>query len=201
MPPAVGRFVRENVFLVAAVALPLVVIGFFLAASAIPRWTVPPPAYDLVFRAGGPYDQAPRVSVEYHVRDDAVHVTVRPVDANAYPQRSTLFLVDHRTLALREIPVNLPALVGEGGAATTAVVDALAGRRVIAEVQAPDGYRLEMRTRRGPGLVGELFGMHRYDQNVVLSNRGRVIPLALPAPHQYLGPVQAVGWLADEGGR
>jgi hypothetical protein len=199
--PAPGRFVRDNVFLVAAVALPLLVIGFFLAASAIPQWTVPPPAYDLVLRAGGPYDQTPRVSVEYPVRDGTVHVTVRPLAANAYPQRSILFLFDHRTLTLREVPVELPALVGEGDAATTAVVSALAGRRVVAEMHAPDGYRLEWRARRGPGLVGELFGMHRYDQNVVLANRGRVIALALPAPHQYLAPVYAVGWLADEGGR
>jgi hypothetical protein len=197
--PGPGRFLRDNVFLAAAVALPLVVIAFFLLASAIPQWTVPPPAYDLVLRAGGPYDQAVRVSVEYHVQDGQVHVTVRPVAPNAFPQRSTLLLFDHRALALREIAVDLPAVVGEGDASTTARVERLASRRVIAETQAPDGYRLEMRTRRGPGLVGELFGMHRYDQHVVLTNRGRVISLALPAPHQYLAPVQAVGWLAEEG--
>src|SRR6188474_2962219 len=58
------RFVRQNAFLVAAVALPLVVIIFFLLAAAIPRWTVAPPAFDLVLR-GTSYEQpAPRVSLE-----------------------------------------------------------------------------------------------------------------------------------------
>ncbi len=43
------RFVRDNAFLIAAVALPLVVVGFFLLFTAIPRWTVPPPQHDLLF--------------------------------------------------------------------------------------------------------------------------------------------------------
>src|SRR4026207_414357 len=73
----VGRFVRRNAFLVAAVALPLVVVIFFLLAAAIPRWTVAPPDFDLVLR-GTSYEQpAPRVSLEFDVRDGRVQATVR----------------------------------------------------------------------------------------------------------------------------
>jgi len=64
-----GRFLRENAFLLAAVLLPLVVIGFFLVATAIPRWVVPAPAYDLLMRRAGAYDQtAPRVAVDFVLR-------------------------------------------------------------------------------------------------------------------------------------
>ena len=51
-------FLRDNIFLVAAVSLPLIVVAFFLVASAIPRWLVPPPAYDLLISASDPYNQA-----------------------------------------------------------------------------------------------------------------------------------------------
>ena len=42
-----GRFIRDNAFMVAAIALPVLVAGLFILASAVPRWTVPPPSYDL----------------------------------------------------------------------------------------------------------------------------------------------------------
>lgn len=41
---SVRKALVDNPFLVAAVLLPLLVAAFFLAATAIPRWLVAPPA-------------------------------------------------------------------------------------------------------------------------------------------------------------
>jgi hypothetical protein len=199
MTPGSSRFLRDNAFLVAAVSLPLVVIIFFLLASAVPRWLVAPPAYDLVISALDAYNQtSPRASVEFAVRSGKVEATIRPVPANNYGQRARLFLFDHATMNVSEIPIELPDNLVEGDPPRTTVVDALAGRQVIAPVTAPDGYQLESRNQRGPGIVGELFGMHRYDMPVALMNKGRVIPIVLPPQFQniYLSPAYAVGWLA-----
>src|SRR6185503_16709977 len=106
MTPEGGRFLRDNAFLVAAVSLPLVVVTFFLLSTAIPRWTVPPPQYDLLLRANDLYNQAnPRMTVEFHVHDGKVEATVRAIGANAYPARTALFLFDHATMTSREIPI------------------------------------------------------------------------------------------------
>lgn len=43
--------------------------------------------------------------------------------------------------------------------------------------------------------------MHRYEQGVVLVNRGRVIPVILPAPYETQSSAYVVGWVVDEGGR
>lgn len=204
MTPGSGRFLRDNAFLVAAVSLPLVVVVFFLLSSAIPRWLVPPPAYDLLVRATDAYNQTnPRMTVDFNVRDGKVEATVRPVPANTYGLRSALFLFDHTTMTVREIPIELPDNLVEGDPPRTIVVDALAGRQVLAQAKAPDGYQLESRSQRGPGIVGEVFGMHRYDSEASLVNRGRVVPITLPVPYQnqYLSPVYAVGWLVDNGPR
>ena len=67
-------------FLLAAAALPAAVVVFFVLASVIPRWTVAPPAYDLLLRTESGYGQSgPRVSVDYNVRDGQVEATVRPL--------------------------------------------------------------------------------------------------------------------------
>ena len=199
MPPGSTRFLRDNVFLVAAVSLPVLVVGFFLLSSAIPRWRVPPPAYDLLIRAGE-YDQTTQgASIDLEVRDGAVQATARPVPTTLYVQRLTLWLFDHKTLKVRRIPVDLPDLK-EGDAAKTFPVGALAGRRVVTTTNAPDGY--ELRTpgsQGGAGIVGELFGMRSHSQRVALVNRGRVVPIELPSPYEYYSPVVFVGWVLDEG--
>ena len=88
----------------------------------------------------------------------------------------------------------------EGDPPRTIAVDALAGREVLAQPKAPDGYQLESRSQRGPGIVGELFGMNRYDSEASLESKGRVVRIMLPAPFQniYSSPVYAVGWLVPE---
>jgi hypothetical protein len=195
-----GRFLKENAFLVAAVSLPVVVVGFFLLASVIPRWVVAPPAYDLLLRAGGPYDQKyPRVAVDFRARNGRVEAIVRPLPPNVYPQPSALLLFDHQTMSVREISVDLPANLAENDPPRTIVIDAFPGRQVLAQAKAPDGYELDIRSRRGPGIIGELFGMGRYDQRASLVNRGRVVPIALPSPYWSQPPAYAVGWLVGEG--
>ena len=82
MPASARRFLRDNVFLVAAVLLPVLVVALFLAATAIPRWRIPPPAYDVVLRVPGPFDQArPRVAVDFAVSVPATDTLARSVVA------------------------------------------------------------------------------------------------------------------------
>jgi hypothetical protein len=194
------HFLRDNAFLVAAVALPLLVVGFFVLASAIPRWTVPPPAYDLLLRVNGPYDTGrPRLAVDFNVRDERVEATAQLLPPPGYAQPASLFLFEHRTGTLRRIPFNLPPLA-EGDPPKRVTIDAIAGRRVIG-TRAPDGYELQTGRSNTPGLIGDLFGMHRYDQRVVLVNKGRVIPISFPSAFEYPYPVYTIGWLANEGER
>jgi hypothetical protein len=195
---APGGFFRHNAFLAAAVALPVIVVAFFLVATAIPRWTVPPPAYDLVLRVGKAYDQPrPQVAVEFKVDDGRIVAFVRPVQKDQYVQSWSLVRFDHQASNLQEIPVKVPDTLPPESAPQTIVVEGLTAKRVLEQTKAPDGYELRMDTNRGgAGLMGELFGMRGYDQRVVLVNRGRVVTLPLPSGYQY-APVTAVGWLTD----
>jgi hypothetical protein len=192
-----GRFVRDNAFLLAAASLPVLVVAFFLLATAIPRWTVPPPAYDLLVRVNDPYDHArPRVSVDYTVRDGRLEATVRLLPENGYAQPSSLWIFDHATMSARQVAFDPPQLAA-GETERTVTVEALAGRRVAAESRAPDGYELYDRSRGGSGIFGELFGMRRYEQAVSIANRGRVVRIPLPGSRTYAYGVHFVGWIVE----
>jgi len=204
MTPGRGRFLRDNAFVVAAVALPVVVAVFFLLASVVPQWTVPAPTYDLVLRAARPYDAAQsRVVVDFAVRDGRVEATLRPAPNSGYAQPWALLLFDHETMTAREIPLELPATMPADAEPETVAIEALADWHVSPQAAAPDGYQLQTRTSSGSGLVGDLFGMGRYRQRAALVNRGRIVPIDLPSPYQdpYQSPVYAVGWVLDEGRR
>jgi hypothetical protein len=195
-----GRLVRDNAFLIAAAALPVLVVALFLLSTAIPRWTVPPPAYDVLLRTST-YDQSnPRFWAEFTVRDGKLHATLRPTSSNAYPQRSALWLFDHRTMTVHQVPIDLPGQLADSDLPKTIVVDALENRRILDQSKSPDGYEVRHPGYRNSGLVGDLFGMGRHERAISLVSRGRVIPIDLPVPYEYQSPV-FVGWLADEGTR
>ena len=196
-----GRFLRDNIFLVAAVLLPLIVVAFFMAATVIPRWLVAPPAYDLLLRAAGPYDQSRLgLAVEFAVRDGRVEATVRVLPDATMTQVPRLLLFDHQTLSVREIPVKLPTSLSRADSPVTVAVSALEGRRVLPDARAPDGYEVDTRSHRRPGLIGDLFGMGGYAEKVTLVKNGRVVPISLPA-NQYAYGVSPLGWVLDEGAR
>jgi hypothetical protein len=159
---------------------------------------VPPPAYDLVVRADDAYQTNRQLAVNFDVRGGKVEATIRAVPANTPVVRSMLFLFDHTTMTVREVPIDLPDDLVDGDPPRTIVVDALAGRQVLPGDKAPDGYQLESRLQRGgPGLVGEIFGMRGYDYDTSLVNKGRVVPITLPAAFRNIyAPVSPVGWLA-----
>ena len=94
----------------------------------------------------------------------------------------------------------LPRELAPGESTRLVPIAALAGRRVVSEPRAPDGYELQNREHHGTGLIGDLFGMRRYGEAVSLVNRGRVIPVRTSAPHSYQSPL-FVGWLVGEGTR
>lgn len=193
-------FLRENAFLVAAVVLPLLVAIFFVVANAVPRLTVGAPAYDLVLRAAHPYSANPAaVAVDFIVQDGRVNAVVRLAPPQSYTPRWGLLLFDHESMQVREIPLDLPEIVPEGETRTIPV-EALAGRRIVDDVVAPDGYRLATDRGGGSGIVGDIFGMGRSRSGLALEKDGRVVSFELPPPYDTGYPqIATIGWIADEG--
>ena len=199
-----GGFLRDNAFMVAAVLLPVVVAGLFILASAVPRWTVPPPSYDLLLKTTRPYTHPPAtVLVDFNVRNGRVEATLSAPTPNGYSQQWVLLLFDHETMNVEEIAIDVPAAMAQGEPPRTIVVDSLAARRVSAQTAAPDGYELRTRSSGSPGIVGGLFGMGRYRQTAALVNQGRVVEINLPSPYgdPYQSSVYSVGWVLDQGTR
>jgi hypothetical protein len=190
---------KSQLFIVAAVALPVVVVALFVVASVVPGMRVADPQHDLVLAADTSYDRSPdAVTIDDRVREGRVQADVRRAAPGTYPPSTRLFLYDHGTGEVREIPIDAPADRPGENEVRTVAVEGLRGRRIVAEGRAPDGYAFELRSGNGPGLVGEIFGVGGYRQHAVIVNAGRVIPLELPTTSYG---VRAIGWLETDGSR
>lgn len=198
------RVLRDNAFIIAAIALPVMVAAFFLIASVVPRWTVPLPAYNAILRVDGPYDGArPPTSVDFGIRDNRVVAFVKPADQHGYATRKTLLVVDHETLKANEVRFAAPDQLNDGEKERVIVVDALATMPVSTAAEAPDGYAMRSRdTSGGPGLIGGIFGMGSYRQRITLFSRGRAVNVTLPAPFtDAYRPITFVGWVTGDAPR
>jgi hypothetical protein len=192
-----ARSLRDNAFLIAAVSLPVAIVGMFLLITAIPRWTVSPPQYDLLLRTTEYSSANVPVSVELVVRDETLQAMVRVVK-DQQASRVRLWRFDHATMSAREVPLDVPAAVFGSEQVQTIVVEALRGQRVVTDTKAPDGYQLRTARDGRPGLIGDIFGMRRYGQPPAIVNRGRVIPIEVSTANRYDEPV-FLGWIVDKG--
>lgn len=199
-PPMAGRFLRDNAFLGAAVALPVLVIGVFLLLTAIPKWSVPPPRHDLLLYTSDYDRSSPGVIVDLFVRDGTLQARFTQSPKDYYPPRVRLWRFDHSTLGAREVPIDVPSSITNSDPGTPIVVDALRGQRIVTDTKAPDGYEVRTPDHGSPGVIGDLFGMRRYDRSLAIVNRGRVVPIEIPTVNRYSTPV-FLGWLIEEGAR
>lgn len=194
-------WIQGNVVLIAAFVLPAVVAVLFVLATAIPRMSVPPPQHDLVLRVERWQSPPPPVSVEFVVREGRLEADVRalarPEGASPapYAPRWGLLIFDSTSMAVREIPLDLPESVPPGETHTV-VVEALADRSLTTGPQAPDGYAVTNVSSRGGGLVGEIFGMSGGPRRgVSIARNGRTIEVPLPPrDRDGYGAIVPIGW-------
>ena len=198
---SVRKALVENPFLVAAVLLPLLVAACFLAATAIPRWLVDPPAHDALFTATRPVASPAGpdgLRVEYAVESGRVVAHWHGTD-DRHPRDATLYRYDHDSGRVREVTVAPPTDRPEKGDTRSVPVAALARLHVDDDRLAPDGYTFQSGEDHYPGLFGLVFGMGGGRNGIVLAKNGRRVPVEPQDGHIRHYGVQFLGWVVDDG--
>ena len=204
-------WLKENLFIVAALALPLVVIAFFLAATSIPRLLVDDPAYDLYFALQDYDAPASGYSLRFRVADGRLYADTGAHSAYYPSPTQRLFRFDASTGSVRHVAVEIPAEIQQqvqeeldswqrtdraaqypappvgvtvqtGFPVVPFVVPETEGLTLHGETVAPDGYAFKGCCSGSRGLFGELFGMGSRRADLRITKSGRVIELENPDP-------------------
>ena len=187
---------RENPMIAASILLPLIVVIFFLLATAIPKWLVEPPGYSFLFTVPDYSNRSAASEVRFDVVEGRLRVRIYGTEAS-YRNTPRLYLFDHETLATREIPFDLPISEDDFEDGDEIDVAELRDSSILTARKAPDGYEIRSPGHRSDNLVTALFGGHRH-RSFSVHKSGAVFDIPNPGINNYYYNVTFLGWLADE---
>jgi len=208
-----SSWLKENIFLVAAVVLPLAVAGLFLIATALPRAFVDPPAYALLVAIDERVPAQSSFGIDFEVVNNRLKAYAVYSTSHRYSGHSKLFRFTPGAAQLERIDVSIDDELRALLEAEAHNVDKDEARRplplpehlsrleLITLATAPDGYRFRSDYRGGAGLFGELFGMGSRNRVVAIEKDGRIVELGAELEqlqgYAYYN-VQFLGWIAGD---
>lgn len=196
----VGAFIKQNLALVAGIGLPVLMMGFFFVAAAVPRAVGDPPKYSMVFavqdyRGGGPLP----VSVDLFVDKGRLKARYARVNLPGnYSGWKKLYIYDAAAGKVRALPFSYPDDMDRIEGTREEVVEATQDMTLDPALQAPDGYELSYDGYSRGGLVNELFWGGGYAREPRLRKGSSSVRLSTDDGRGALhyGAVQFIGWAA-----
>jgi hypothetical protein len=191
------KTMRQNPMIAAGILLPLVIVVFFVLATAIPKWLVDPPAHDFLFTVPENRSSSPEIELRFDVANNRLRVRLFKTKA-VYGTVPRLYLFDHETLNVREILIDLPNDPEAFENGDEIDVAEFVHRQISAERKAPDGYEIRQPRYRNDNLMTALFGSSRR-YRLAIHKSGAVIDVPHPDNNAYYYyNVNFLGWLTDE---
>lgn len=192
-------FFKENIALVAGVALPVLLVLFFVIASVVPRYFVDPPKYDLVFSVREWREDS--VSVSFEVVRGKLRAKLVKTDAGEGSHSSErLFVFDHETMSTKEITLEIPDDLEFAPDNTARIpVEGLVNATIDTNNIAPDGYSFENEHYYHNGLMSEFFigGSGRYRYLPAISKNGATHKIPR-TDNLYYHDFDFLGWIVGQ---
>ncbi len=184
--PQQSSWLKENVFMVAAIALPLVVAALFLGATALPKLFVEAPQFSLLVAIDERRVNQSNFDIEFEVVNGQLQARAVYSETPRFYEQSTLFRFTPGQSMLARIDLRIDDTLRAELESAAAEADKhetsaplplpadLADLILNPAITAPDGYRFRNDYRGGAGLFGELFGMRSRNRVVAIEKDGRV---------------------------
>jgi hypothetical protein len=188
------KIIRDNIVLVAGIALPLVVMLLFLLATWIPGWLVDPPQHDLLI-SGVSWNDQSRDTANLIVTDDG-RLKVRYFrEAEGQSPKRQLFLFDHAANEVREILLPNPVEANFIDSEYEVSLPEFEARTVSTKRIAPDGYEFLGHQYVRDYFLGWGFGGRR--SKLSIRKSGAVVAIPTLSSYPYYNGTEFVGWLID----
>ena len=205
-------WLKDNLFVIAAIALPVLVAAMFILATSLPRAYVDDPQYELLVVIDRHDNESRPYRLRYRVEDGQLSASATYVSRRRTYNEAELHRFSPASGTLKRIDVTMPAALKaelkalasdddqapETDALPVPLPESLAQLRLHNNKQAPDGYTFRNRRGRGAGLFGELFGMSSRYYAMSVEKDGRVVDVATDAddPYRYYySNVRFLGWI------
>ncbi len=189
---------RENPVIALSIALPILIVALFAAATLLPKLLVGPPAYSLLLvdDTANASISSP-VNIDLSVVNDRVRVRISKRKEDEVEHFPRIYMFDHVTASVRDIPIPLSEDIDQLQDGTEIVVPALTNLKISTAFRAPDGYEFRGYANGGAGLMTELFGSNRNRNGVTIAKDGAIVPIRLPVENDWYSDVRFLGWVVE----
>lgn len=187
-----------------SIALPVLVVVLFAAATFVPRLYTDPPAHDLLVTVE--YGDSSRLlPVKVLLGIEGSRVVARVARLGQYEQGylPRLYRYSHQSGSVREINIPLPQEIEALGNGEEIPIPELQGVGISSELVAPDGYEFRGRSGRG-GLLMDVFGAARDNRRITVAKNGAVVRIRLPESNYGYYGARFLGWVVgteDQGSK
>jgi hypothetical protein len=193
------KFLKDNIAIVAAIILPLILALIFMVSTVFVRVTVDNPQHDF-FIASNYYDSNDNNAYTFTVVGEKLVVSYHPQvkNENGYYTNTNvprLWRVDVPGMGVEEIPLREPADKKAGDIAIPGVTDI-----PVKNIQpGPDGYSFTQMSYYNGSIMSELFGASRNRSGLVLEKSGRRVALKVPPPETWSNyDTHFIGWVTEQ---
>lgn len=190
------KFLKDNMVLVAGIALPLLLTLVFFAATQMDKIDAEPPRYSVLF-ATDYYQNSNANPYRLLVEDDQLRfVYTPPEDKDGHYTRAKprLYVYDPVADSSREIA--LPN-IEDREKKVDVVIDNIRAEKFSSLKESPDGFVFEYDYRGNGNLMTEIFGgSYRSRRQHVLRKDGYSV--RVPSADRYNS--QFIGWIVEPAG-
>lgn len=193
---------RQHPFLSAALALPLLVLAYYLAAHWLASRFMPPPQYDMLYMTN--YSAGAANALHVEIKDYKLHIYYQG-DNYGYGW-ARLWRFDPASGRYREIDIKKHSRIPlrthkrrgffekDANRKHPIFVPEVSNARITSEVIAPDGYYFE-RLIEGREDFYQMFTNDRTPLLGYVTKAGKHIPLRAPRGPRTKDNVTFVGWI------
>ena len=194
------NFIKENFVLIAGLALPVLLVGFFFLAVTLPKSMVPPLKYSLLFSTET-YNQAqplPYVTSFFIGPDGRLRARLTKAQPGVYTSKK-IVMYDAQSLSVREIPFTINLPTPEVVDNTEVLIPETEKYKLDGNTTSPDGYTFGSAEYGHGGLITDIFVGYRYNQDYYLRKDGAAykIPDIGNTPYYY-GSMNFIGWIVED---
>lgn len=198
------RFLKENLVLAMGVALPVLLVVFFLIATWLPSLFVASPKYDFLFSNGNIYSAKGWISTR--IENGRLKITERISNDNCNTyQEYKLYLLEASTGNVRRL-ANIPSPSSEARCRNPqplssyereVLVEQIKNYKFSSEPAAPDGYVLRISASGGGGFP--FFYSGGWRNRFSLYKNGRSVKIEMPDEEERrYYEVSAIGWVVEK---
>lgn len=186
-------FLKDNIALVAAIALPaLLAVVFAISAMAV-RVSVEDPSTDF-FIVTDYYDNGSRF--QFDVNNERLNINYRAAEKDvSYSAKPRLWRVNAPEMTVQEISLNSPG----GDGAKTIDIPGVTDIKVVNVSPGPDGYSFVNYYRPGGNIMTEVFSMDSPNRNRSgIAKDGRLVSFKIPDGNNYnYYNSRFLGWVVE----